>query len=129
MTPEQLKTSNIVTSDSASIWLSYLPLKHERPSLTKQEFFNANLLRYGCELKRLPHECVCKVKYNIDHALTCKTGGFVTLRYNENVIVTEDILSMVCKDVTEDSTLSTKTNSNDDFPADISVHCKEHLLM
>ena len=82
MTPEQLKTSNIVTSDSASIWLSYLPLKHERPSLTKQEFFTANLLRYGWELKRLPHECVCKVKYNIDHALTCKTGGFVTLRCN-----------------------------------------------
>ena len=84
MAPAQLNANNIATSDDASIWLSSLPLKHEKFSLTKCEFFDTVLLRYGWELKRLPHKCVCKGKYNINHALTCKTGGFVTLRHNDN---------------------------------------------
>ena len=103
------------------MWLSSLPLKNEKFSLTKREFFDAVLLRYGWELKRLPHECVCKAKCNIDHALTCKTRGFVTLRYNEIVNVTADMLSMVCKDVRKEPTLSTTPDSNDELRADISV--------
>ena len=59
--------------------------------------------------------------YNIDHALTCKTGGFVTLCHNEIVNVTADMLSMVCKDVRKEPTLSTTPNSNDELRADISV--------
>ena len=50
MTPAQLKTNDIAISDAASIWLSSLPLKHERFSLTKRELFDAVLLRYGWEL-------------------------------------------------------------------------------
>ena len=121
MTPMQLKANDIATSDGASIWLSSLPLKDEKFSLTKREFFDAVALRYGFELKRLPHECVCKAKYNIDHALTCKTGGFVTLRHNELVDVTADLLSMVCKDVKKEPTLSTAPNNDEELRADISV--------
>ena len=54
-TPAQLKPNDIATSDGASIWLSSLPLKDERLFLTKHEFFDAVLLRYKWELKRLPH--------------------------------------------------------------------------
>ena len=50
MTPAQLKTNDIAISDATSIWLSSLPLKHERFSLTKRELFDAVLLRYGWEL-------------------------------------------------------------------------------
>ena len=97
-------------------------------------FFDAVLLRYGCKLKRLPHECVCKPKYNIGHALTCKTGRFVTLHHNKIVNATADMLLMLCKDVRKELTLSTTPDSNDELRADISVHsfgkdCKEHLLM
>ena len=60
MTPAQLKANDIATSDGASIWLSFLALKHESFSLTKREFSDAVLLRYGWELTRLPHECVSK---------------------------------------------------------------------
>ena len=49
--------------------LSSLPLKHESFSLTKREFFDVILSSYWWELEYLPHECVCKEKYNIDHAL------------------------------------------------------------
>ena len=55
------------------------------------------------------------------HALTCKTGAFLTLCHNEIVSVTADILSMVYKDVRIKPTLSTTPDSNDKLRADISV--------
>ena len=55
MTPAQLKANDKATSQGASIWLSSLPLKHERFSLTKREFFDAVLLRYRWKLKHLQH--------------------------------------------------------------------------
>ena len=121
MIPAQLKANDIATWDGASIWLPSLPLKHGSLSLTKLEFVDAFLSRYEWELKRLPHECVCKAKYNIDHALTCKIGGFVTLHHNEIVNVTADMLSMVCKDVWKEPALSTKPGSDDELRADINV--------
>ena len=51
--------------------------------------------------------------------LTCKTGGFVTLRHNEIVNVTEDMLSMVYKDVKKEPALSATPDSNDEFRTDI----------
>ena len=113
MAPTQLKVNDRAT-DGASIWLSSLPL-------TKRKFFDAVLLRHGWELKHLPHECVCKAKYNIDHALTCKTGGFVTLRHNEIVNVTADMLSMVCKDIRKEPALSTTPDSIDELWSEIIV--------
>ena len=114
MAPTQLKANDTATSDGASIWLSSLPL-------TKRKFFDAVLLRCGWELKHLPHECVCKAKCNIDHALTCKTGGFVTLCHNEIVNVTVDMLSMVCKDVRKEPALSTTPDSIDELWSEIIV--------
>ena len=91
MTPAQLKAKDIAASDSASLRLSSLPLKDKRFSSTKREFFDAILSRYCWKLKRLPHECVCKVKCNIAHALIWQTGRFVTLRHNKIANVTEDM--------------------------------------
>ena len=121
MAPAQSKANNISTSDGTSTWLSSLPLKHQRFSLTKRKFFDAVLLRNRWELERLPHECICKAKYNIDHAFTYKTGEFVTLCHNEIVNFTADMLSMVCKDVRKEATLSTIPDNNDELRADISV--------
>ena len=81
MTPAQEKANDITTLDGASIWLSSLPLKVERFSLTKREFFGAILLRCEWYLNYLPCEYVYKAEYSIDYALTSKTGRFVTLRH------------------------------------------------
>ena len=75
-----------------------------------------------------------KIQHHIGHALTCKTGRFVTLHHNKIVNATADMLLMLCKDVRKELTLSTTPDSNDELRADISVHsfgkdCKEHLLM
>ena len=116
MTPAQLKANDIATSGGASIWLSSLPLKHERFSLAKGEFFDAVLLKIW-----MGHECVYKTKYNINHALTCKTRGPFKLRHNEIVNVTADMLSIVSKDVKKEPTLNTTPDNNDEFGANISL--------
>ena len=72
MTLAQLTTNDLATSDDTSIWLLSLPLKGERFSLTKREFFDAVLLKYESE------QFLCKAKYNIDHELICKAAGFFT---------------------------------------------------
>lgn len=42
-------------------------------------------LQYGWEPTNILKEYVCKVKYNIDYALTCKICGFINNRHNEIV--------------------------------------------
>ena len=37
----------------------------------------------------------CKSKFSADHALSCKIGGYVTLRHNEMRDLTADLLSTV----------------------------------
>ena len=34
-------------------------------------------------IKRLPTNCACGKKFNIDHALTCMKGGFIHRRHDE----------------------------------------------
>ena len=43
--------------------------------------------------------CPCGEKFNVQHALFCKKGGFITLRHNEVRDITATLLSEVCKDV------------------------------
>ena len=110
MTSAQSRANDIACSDGASIWLSSLPLKSENFSLTKREFYDGIHLRYAWDLKNLPSECVCKAKFNVDHALSCKIGGFVTLRHNEMRDLTVDLLSTVCKDVCKEHCLQKSEN-------------------
>ena len=43
--------------------------------------------------------CECGSPNNIDHALTCKLGGFVIMRHNTVRDVEADFLRTICKDV------------------------------
>ena len=110
MTSAQCRSNDIACSDGASIWLSSLPLKSENFSLKKPEFYDGIHLRYAWDLKNLPSECVCKAKFNVDYALSCKIGGFVTLRHNEMRDLTVDLLSTVCKDVCKETCLQQSKN-------------------
>ena len=82
-----------------SNWLTTLPLKDHGFDLTKQEFRDAIKLRYGWALDRLPTTCVCGLRFDVPHALSCKRGGFVTLRHNEVRNITANLLHEVCTDV------------------------------
>ena len=47
----------------------------------------------------LPSRCVCGQIFNLDHALSCKKGGFITLRHNELRDFKANQLSEVSQDV------------------------------
>ena len=49
--------------------------------------------------KPFPNDCVCGSQFNLEHSLSCKKGGFVTLCHNTVRDLTADLLSEVCKDV------------------------------
>ena len=74
-TPNELKRENEIASmKGSSNWINSLPLKSEGYNLNKREFFDTLPIRYRWTPKRLPKNCACGKKFNIDHALTCMKG-------------------------------------------------------
>ena len=56
-------------------------------------------LHYGWDLTRLPASCECGTNFTIDHALSCKKGGFISLRHNKIRNITASLLRETCRDV------------------------------
>ena len=119
--PNELKAIDIACSHGASAWLSSLPIKSEEFSLTKREFFDAIFLRYGWDMKNLPTDCVCGCKFNVNHALQCKVGGFIHMRHNELVNITANLSSIVCRDVEKEPVLQKKFDRDPELRAVIAL--------
>ena len=66
----------------ASSWLNAIPYEEHGFSLNKQEFRDSIRLRYNMRLKNLPQKCACEQNFSVDHALSCKKGGFVAQRHD-----------------------------------------------
>ena len=66
--------------------------------LNKQEFWDLVNIRYGWPLSQTPRTCTCGDKFNIEHAVTCKKEGFITLRQNRLRNITTSLLKEVCHD-------------------------------
>ena len=109
MSDNKRKLNEINNESTASLWLSSLPLKEEGYVLDKQTFWDSVRVRYGWQMTRVPDDCVCGSKFSVEHALSCKKGGFVTLRHNEIRDVTTKLLNEVCKDVASEPVLQTLT--------------------
>ena len=62
----------------ASSWLTTIPLSGGY-DLTKQLFWDLIRIRYSWTITRLPSPCECGSNFDIQHALSCKKGGFVSL--------------------------------------------------
>ena len=56
-------------------------------------------MRYNCALLRLPLVCEYGMKFDLTYALSCKKGGFVSLRHNNIRNITALLLKKICKDV------------------------------
>ena len=95
----KIRLNKINQEKGASTWLSTLPLKEEGYSLSKQEFWDLVKIRYGWPLSRLPNMCSCGAKYDLQHSLSCKKGGFVTSRHNHLRNITANLIDEVCHDV------------------------------
>ena len=63
-------------------WLIVLFIEQLGCSLSKAKFWDAVYLRYGLPLKQPLSHCGCSKVCTVQHALSCKRGGFVTLRHN-----------------------------------------------
>ena len=103
----------------ASIWLTSLPLREFGFRLNKQQFEDALCLRYNLPLKDVPRRCACGADYSIDHCLSCKNGGYVSIRHNAVRDTTSEILKEVCKDVRVEPALLPVTG--EDLPAGSNV--------
>ena len=93
-------------------WLTNLPIKEHGYELTKQEFWDAIKIRYNWPLGRIPSQCFCGESFNVTHALSCKKGGFVTLRHKEERDITSELLDGVCIDVRKDPILQEVNNGD-----------------
>ena len=49
----------------------------------REDFQDSVHLRYHLHIKGLPSTCACGEPFSIDHAQTCKLGGFVNMKHNE----------------------------------------------
>ena len=97
---EPLQRARKVASErGASSWLTALPLQHHGFAIHKGAFRDALALRYGWVLERLPSHCVCGKPFDANHALSCPTGGFPTIRHNEVRDLLASLLTEVCRDV------------------------------
>ena len=96
----------------ASSWLSALPIKKLGYSLNKREFRDAVSLRYGWQIPDTPVLCGCGSDNTIDHILTCKRGGYVSMRHNALRDIEGELLRNICKDVKIEPQLIPNQNEN-----------------
>ena len=128
---KQRKIFVCASEKGASSWLSALPLKKLGYVLNKQEFRDAICLRYGWQIPQTPTYCGCGSKNDFDHILTCKKGGYVSMRHNVLRDVQAAMLTKVCTDVrVEPSLLPTdeeRTAGNNRSRSQIGHLCTRHL--
>ena len=84
-----------------SHWLTVLPLSERGFTLCKGAFRDAVSLRYGWNIPYLSTHCVCGKRFAIEHAFSCPTSGFPTLRHNLIRDITADLLIEVCHSVSK----------------------------
>ena len=94
-----LRAVDLATQKGASSWLTVLPIRDVTFDLNKSEFRDAVKLRYDWEVPDMPSVCVCGDRFNVDHAMICKRGGFVIQRHNELRDLEAEMLRMVCNGV------------------------------
>ena len=111
-------------------WLSALPLQELGYTLNKVEFQDALSLRFNWHLQTLPKKCGgCGSKNNTDHALSCKTGGYVSFRHDAVRDVEAELLKEICRNVkvepplqeTRGDMLRSNANASDQARLDIAA--------
>ena len=96
----------------AGSWLTALPIKALGYVLNKQDFRDSLCLRYGWKIPNTPLFCSCSKRNDVDHALICASGGYVSMRHNRIRDTEAGILKDVCKDVRIEPELLPVVNPN-----------------
>ena len=85
----------LARENGSGAWLNALPIQSLGYTLNKQEFRDSVCLRYGWQIPNTPSFCQCSKKNSIDHALSCKLGGYVNMRHNR----VRDLEAEMMKDI------------------------------
>ena len=94
-----LRSVNQARDKGTSLWMPVLPLKEQGFDLNKAEFRDALHLGYKMSLTMLPTSCPCGQLFKVEHALTCRTGGYVSMRHDTIQDTCAVLLDKVCHDV------------------------------
>ena len=130
MSREQLRANDILQQPGCNNWLNIIPIEEFNYTLNKQQFLDAVRLRYQLSIPNLPTRCPCGERFDTQHAMSCKKGGFVTLRHNQLRDITGFLLQEVCHDVsiepllqpvTDENAMPSATNTNDGARLDVSA--------
>ena len=112
MSDERRRLNEINPQKGASTWFTTLPIKEEGYTIHKNCFWDLLRLRYGWQLQRLPTTCECGTRFTMDRALSCKKGGFISLRHNQIRNFTANLLKIICHDVLIEPTLQQLTDES-----------------
>ena len=97
---DQKRAIRRIIDNNCSLWLTSLPLLKDNFDLSAPDFRDALCVRYRKPLKRSFSRCNgCQQDFDLQHALSCKKGGLVTLRHNEIRDAVGDLDSILWKDV------------------------------
>ena len=97
---ENQKQLNDITQEKGlPNWLKVWPINDRGYDPNKQLFLDCVRLRYDWKLTNIPSTCSCGSKIDIQQAVSCKKGGFITIRHNDFCDLTANLLTEVCKDV------------------------------
>ena len=79
MSEKSKRFSQLSTEKTVSNWLTMLLIAEHGFELSKQQFWDSISLRYGWEISKLP-TCPCGTKFDIQHSMSYKKGGVVTIK-------------------------------------------------
>ena len=99
LSPDLLQLVNQSRDKGASSWLNAMPVADQGLALSRQEFKDSQRLRYNLPLVDLTSLCVCGDKFTVDHALSCKKGGFVVQRHDGVRDLLTAFINKVCNNV------------------------------
>ena len=97
--PEMKRNIELAQEKGAGAWLTTTPIQSLGFSLNKQQFHDSICLRYGWKVPNTPNHCICGDENSVDHALSCKRGGYVIMRHNKIRDLEAELMREVCNDV------------------------------
>ena len=99
VSPEMKRTLQLAQEKGAGAWLTATPTQSLGFALNKQQFRDSVCLRYGWRVPHTPSYCKCGGENTVDHALSCKHGGYVIMRHNKIRDLEAELMREVCNDV------------------------------
>ena len=94
-----VKRTVIQIKEKVHIAGSVIPIQEHGFALAKFEFRDALRIRYNKQLQGMRSKCPCGQKYNLNHDVNCKRGGFVVMRHNNVRGFEANLLNTIQNDV------------------------------